>query len=132
MFLKIILYNECNFKFTNIEAAKTIISTFKSSIEISLFQWTQVSRHPKCKRRSMHGFQGLTLVLILIFFLLRLVYWNYWNLPFINFWCKENFEWERAKIMVWGGFERITLQLDKIEIKIIFFIQNTKILFFIY
>jgi hypothetical protein len=33
--------------FTNIEAARVISSAFKSPIEISLFQWSQVSRHPK-------------------------------------------------------------------------------------
>jgi len=36
-----------NFWFTNIEAARTITSTFKSSMEIPLFQWSQVSRHPE-------------------------------------------------------------------------------------
>jgi len=36
-----------NFRFTNIEAARTIISTFKLLIEIPLFQWCQVSKHPK-------------------------------------------------------------------------------------
>jgi hypothetical protein len=34
------------FRFTNIEAARVIISTFKSSMEIPLFYWSQVSRHP--------------------------------------------------------------------------------------
>jgi len=36
-----------NFRFTNIKAARTITSAFKSSIEIPLFQWSQVSRHPE-------------------------------------------------------------------------------------
>jgi hypothetical protein len=36
-----------NFWFTNIEAARTIISMFKSSMKIPLFQWSQVSRHPE-------------------------------------------------------------------------------------
>jgi len=36
-----------NFRFTNIEAARTITSAFKSSMEIPLFQWSQVSRHPE-------------------------------------------------------------------------------------
>jgi len=36
-----------NFRFTNIEAAWTITSAFKSSMEIPLFQWSQVSRHPE-------------------------------------------------------------------------------------
>ncbi|KAL9350584.1 hypothetical protein Peur_057839 [Populus x canadensis] len=35
--------------FTNIEAARTITLAFKSSMEIPLFQWSQVSRHPKWK-----------------------------------------------------------------------------------
>jgi hypothetical protein len=49
IFEKIISFNECNFRFINIEAARTITSTFKSSIEISLFQWSQVSKHPEWK-----------------------------------------------------------------------------------
>jgi hypothetical protein len=32
-----------NFRFTNLEAARTITSAFKSSMEIPLFQWSQVS-----------------------------------------------------------------------------------------
>ena len=36
-----------NFWFTNIKVARTIISAFKSSMEIPLFQWSQVSKHPK-------------------------------------------------------------------------------------
>jgi len=34
------------FRFTNIEDARVITSAFKSSIEIPLFPWSQVSRHP--------------------------------------------------------------------------------------
>jgi len=34
-----------NFMFTNIEVAQTITSAFKLSMEIPLFQWSQVSRH---------------------------------------------------------------------------------------
>jgi hypothetical protein len=33
--------------FTNIEAVRVISSAFKSSMEILLFQWSQVSRHPE-------------------------------------------------------------------------------------
>ncbi|KAJ6969910.1 uncharacterized protein [Populus alba] len=33
--------------FTNIEAAQEISSVFKSSMEIPLFQWSQISRHPE-------------------------------------------------------------------------------------
>jgi hypothetical protein len=36
-----------NFRFTNFKAAWTITSAFKSSMEIPLFQWSQVSRHPE-------------------------------------------------------------------------------------
>jgi hypothetical protein len=36
-----------NFRFTNIEAAQTITSAFKLLMEIPLFQWSQVSRHPE-------------------------------------------------------------------------------------
>ena len=35
------------FRFTNIEAARVISSAFKSSMLIPLFQWSQVSKHPK-------------------------------------------------------------------------------------
>ena len=35
-----------NFRFSNIEAARTITSAFKSLIEIPLFQWSQLSKHP--------------------------------------------------------------------------------------
>jgi hypothetical protein len=38
-----------NFRFTNIEAARTITMAMKSSMEIPLFQWSQVSRHPECR-----------------------------------------------------------------------------------
>ena len=37
------------FRFTNIEAVRTITSAFKSSMEIPLFQWSQVYRHPEWK-----------------------------------------------------------------------------------
>ena len=36
-----------NFRFTNIEPVWTITSTFKSSMKIPLFQWSQVSRYPE-------------------------------------------------------------------------------------
>jgi hypothetical protein len=35
------------FRFTNIEAARVISSAFKSSMEIPLFQWSQISKHPE-------------------------------------------------------------------------------------
>ena len=35
------------FRFTNIEATRVISSAFKSLIEILLFQWSQISRHPE-------------------------------------------------------------------------------------
>jgi hypothetical protein len=35
--------------FTNIEAAQVITSAFKSSMEILLFQWSQVFKHPNWK-----------------------------------------------------------------------------------
>jgi hypothetical protein len=38
IFEKIISFNECNSRFTNIEAARTITSAFKSSMKIPLFQ----------------------------------------------------------------------------------------------
>ncbi|XP_073261300.1 uncharacterized protein [Populus alba] len=33
--------------FTNIKAARVISSAFKASMEIPLFQWNQISRHPE-------------------------------------------------------------------------------------
>jgi len=33
------------FRFTNIEVARVISSAFKSSMEIPLFQWSQISKH---------------------------------------------------------------------------------------
>ena len=36
-----------NFRFTNIKDVWIITSAFKSSMEIPLFQWSQVSRHPE-------------------------------------------------------------------------------------
>jgi hypothetical protein len=35
---KIMAFNECNFRFTNIEVVRITTSAFKSSIKISLFQ----------------------------------------------------------------------------------------------
>jgi hypothetical protein len=34
------------FRFTNIETARVITSAFKSLMEIPLFQWSQLSKHP--------------------------------------------------------------------------------------
>jgi len=51
IFEKIISFNECNSRFTNIEAVRTITSTFKSSMKIPLFQWSHVSKHPEWKPR---------------------------------------------------------------------------------
>jgi hypothetical protein len=48
-FLKMILFNECNFRFTNTETARTITSVFKSSMKILLFQWSHVSKHLEWK-----------------------------------------------------------------------------------
>jgi hypothetical protein len=45
IFEKLISVNESNFKFINIEAARTRTSSMK----ILLFQWSQVSKHPKWK-----------------------------------------------------------------------------------
>jgi hypothetical protein len=41
--------NLSNLRFTNIEVARTITSIFKSSMKISLFQWSQISKHPNRK-----------------------------------------------------------------------------------
>jgi hypothetical protein len=49
IFEKLISINKCNFWFTNIEAIITISSTMISSMEILLFLWSQVSKHPKLK-----------------------------------------------------------------------------------
>jgi hypothetical protein len=81
-------------------------------MKILLFQWSQVSRHPKCKRRSMHGFQDLRLVSILIFFyyantvsLLKLLKFTFYNF----FTAREIFNGRERMIIVQGGFGRITL-----------------------
>jgi hypothetical protein len=34
-------------RFTNIEAARVISLAFKSSMQISLFQWSQITKHPE-------------------------------------------------------------------------------------
>jgi hypothetical protein len=47
IFEKLISINEWNFRFTNIEAVKTITLVIKLSMEIPLFQWNQVSKHPE-------------------------------------------------------------------------------------
>jgi hypothetical protein len=60
--------------------------------------------------------------------LLKLLKFTFYNF----FTAREIFNGRERMIIVQGGFGRITLQLGKIEIKIIFFIPNTKILFFIY
>jgi len=49
IFEKIILINEYNFRFTYIEAARTITSAMKSLMTILLFNWSQVSKHLACK-----------------------------------------------------------------------------------
>jgi len=49
IFENLISINECNFKFANVEAARTIISAMKSSMRVSLFQWSHVSRYSKWK-----------------------------------------------------------------------------------
>jgi hypothetical protein len=60
--------------------------------------------------------------------LLKLLKFTFYNF----FTAREIFNGRERMIIVQGGFGRITLQLGKIEIKIIFFIPNTKILFLIY
>jgi hypothetical protein len=49
IFEKLISINECYFRFTNIKASRTITSTMKSSIEVPLFQWSQVFKNLKWK-----------------------------------------------------------------------------------
>jgi hypothetical protein len=46
---KIISFNECYFRFTNIEVARAITLAFKSLMKIPLFQWSQVFKHPEWK-----------------------------------------------------------------------------------
>jgi hypothetical protein len=40
IFKKLISNNKCNFRFINIETARTITSVLKSLMEISMFQWS--------------------------------------------------------------------------------------------
>jgi hypothetical protein len=49
LWTKNISLNLSIFSFTNIEIAQVITSAFKSSMEILLFQWSQVSKHPDWK-----------------------------------------------------------------------------------
>jgi hypothetical protein len=48
-FEKLILTNEYNFRFINVEVARTIISAMESSMEMSLFQWSQVFKNLEWK-----------------------------------------------------------------------------------
>jgi hypothetical protein len=47
IFEKLISINECNFRFINIEAARTITSTMKLLMEISFVSMELVSKHPE-------------------------------------------------------------------------------------
>jgi hypothetical protein len=46
------------FRFTNIEAARVISSAFESSMEIPLFQWSQISKHPEWMPQINAWFDG--------------------------------------------------------------------------
>jgi hypothetical protein len=50
--------------FTNIEAARVILSAFKSSMEIPLFQWSQYLDILNGYLKLMHGLTDLRLELI--------------------------------------------------------------------
>jgi hypothetical protein len=65
IFEKLISVNESNFKFINIEAARTITSSMK----ILLFQWSQVSKHPKWKLMIDAWFERFTVNIKLNIFL---------------------------------------------------------------
>jgi hypothetical protein len=56
IFEKIICCNECNFRFTDIEAARIITSALRSLMENLLFQWSRFPNIPNGNRRSMHDF----------------------------------------------------------------------------
>jgi hypothetical protein len=49
IFDKIISFNECNFRLTNIEVARTIASAFKWLMKIPFFQWSKVSKYLQWK-----------------------------------------------------------------------------------
>lgn len=51
--------------FTNIEAARTITSAFKSLMEISLFQWSHVSKHSEWKLQVNAWFSRRELMIML-------------------------------------------------------------------
>jgi len=61
--------NLSNFRFTNIETARTITSIFKSSMEIPLFQWSQVFKHPEWKPQVDAWFSRFKVSINLIFLL---------------------------------------------------------------
>jgi hypothetical protein len=62
--------------------------------------------------------------------LIWFVYWNY-RFFYINFNFKGSFNGKELMIMLRGGFERITLQLGKIEFRIIFLFQILKFIFYL-
>jgi hypothetical protein len=70
IFEKLILINECNFRFINIEATKTITSVMKLLMEISLFQWSQVSKHSEQKPMINAWFRRCNISINLNIFLL--------------------------------------------------------------
>jgi len=49
IFQKLNSINKCNFRFTNTEAVRTIASMMISSMEIQLFQLSQVFKYLECK-----------------------------------------------------------------------------------
>jgi hypothetical protein len=110
------------FKFTNIEASRVITSAFKSSMEIPLFQWSKVYRHPDWRPYIDAWFRRFEVSVNFKFYLFFMLYWNYWfifNKLFIH---RINSSGITLMTMLWGGCGRITWQLGNIEnVTIIFF-----------
>jgi len=62
------------FRFANIETARVITSTFKSSMEILFFQWSQVSRYLECRPYIDSWFTRFKVSVNLIFLLFFMLY----------------------------------------------------------
>jgi hypothetical protein len=111
------------FRFTNIEATRVITLAFKSSMEIPLFQWGQVSKPPDLKPYIDSWFTRfeVSVCKILTIFIL---YCNYWFIFHKLFIYGRNLSGITQMTMLWGGCWRITQQLDNIENNTIFFLKS--------
>ena len=102
--------------------------------QISLFPCNQASKYLKLKLYIDTEFLRFKININLnIFFYVNM----FRLLKLLNFFFKiviarKNLNERELMIILRGEVERITMQLGKIKIRIIFYISNIKILFFIY